>query len=882
MKKISYKKIFAVAAIVSVFLPIAAFAQNSPSPPTAPTPPIVSLPLPPATGAPITPTTVTPPPTSSQSAATPNNPNNSLDCKGSLATCAVYFVAYFINKLLGVFVGLGASITVGVLGLNLTQLQSSPLILAGFSISLSLANLGFILLIIIIAIATILRVQNYNIKKLLWKLVAMAILINFGLVIAMPIISFSDGLSLYFVNSIGKGGDLSTQLTTAFSPEKFTSSAITNGIPVDDSKWSTANYVATGVVGVAWAGWGYAGGAAVCAAGGVTIIAAPACGFIGAAIGGVLGAYVGHGAGSLYDLIKNGNFNDAFVSMIIGQVTAAAILAIIALTMIAFGVMLLVRYVYLTILLVVLPLAWLCWAFPGLGGHFQKWWRLFLRWTFFPVIALFFVYLALLVVMGQQAIVPKDTSISLSAQTLNNIALAAMMLGGLYAANALGIAGADIAMGYAKAGGKWVGAYAGKQGKKTARLGYQKMGGERFNKVLQEGNILGVPIRKIPLLGRGASLLGRGIASVSTNEKLVDDAKKNVPKDPKQTKQRLAGSMNKQDQFAHIAALVASGDLTGDEMINGQNIKDFMDSNENTVRRYGQGKLSKDVDKALFSNKEMRDAAKVGNQEKLGEAGKKFRANFSRGDASKSVNVDTVFADPNSLLAQSQWRGVELERPDLMSTIFAKAKGTTMENISKMHEGVKLESETAAKTEEAKLKAQKESIIQNEESKMTNEHNNATEAIRNKNSDKDNESNQLLSKIAHEIEGLKKEHDITNKEIGPDGLPTIGSTRKLEAIGERQIGLEKQRAEIQSSIDQRRDSLDKAAADGLRGIKEKITIMRDKLYGDAAREARINVGVDHYDRTLANSILNYVPGPTSPEAAPSTPPPPPSPGGGNK
>ena len=54
--------------------------------------------------------------------------------------------------------------------------------------------------IIVIALATILRIESYSIKKMLWKLVVMAILVNFGLVIIAPIFGFSNALTQYFLN----------------------------------------------------------------------------------------------------------------------------------------------------------------------------------------------------------------------------------------------------------------------------------------------------------------------------------------------------------------------------------------------------------------------------------------------------------------------------------------------------------------------------------------------------------------------------------------------------------------------------------------------------------------------------------------------------------
>jgi hypothetical protein len=53
------------------------------------------------------------------------------------------------------------------------------------------ANLGFVLFIILIALATIVRYQDYEAKKLLPRLIAAAILVNFSIAIPTVILNFT-------------------------------------------------------------------------------------------------------------------------------------------------------------------------------------------------------------------------------------------------------------------------------------------------------------------------------------------------------------------------------------------------------------------------------------------------------------------------------------------------------------------------------------------------------------------------------------------------------------------------------------------------------------------------------------------------------------------
>ncbi|MBI2607441.1 MAG: type IV secretion system protein [Candidatus Doudnabacteria bacterium] len=62
-------------------------------------------------------------------------------------------------------------------------------------------NLIFILALIVISLATILRVESYNYKKLLGRLILMAILINFSKVIAESLISVADMITSIFVGN---------------------------------------------------------------------------------------------------------------------------------------------------------------------------------------------------------------------------------------------------------------------------------------------------------------------------------------------------------------------------------------------------------------------------------------------------------------------------------------------------------------------------------------------------------------------------------------------------------------------------------------------------------------------------------------------------------
>ncbi len=74
-------------------------------------------------------------------------------------------------------------------------------VVTGWVIVRDVANMFFVLILLVISIATILRVEAYSYKKLLPKLLLMAVLINFSKTICGIIIDFAQVIMLTFVNA---------------------------------------------------------------------------------------------------------------------------------------------------------------------------------------------------------------------------------------------------------------------------------------------------------------------------------------------------------------------------------------------------------------------------------------------------------------------------------------------------------------------------------------------------------------------------------------------------------------------------------------------------------------------------------------------------------
>ncbi len=78
-------------------------------------------------------------------------------------------------------------------------------IVMAWTIIRDFSNMFFILILLVIAFATILRIESYNMKKWLPKLLIMAVLINFSRTIAGLIIDFSQVFMMTFISALGTG-----------------------------------------------------------------------------------------------------------------------------------------------------------------------------------------------------------------------------------------------------------------------------------------------------------------------------------------------------------------------------------------------------------------------------------------------------------------------------------------------------------------------------------------------------------------------------------------------------------------------------------------------------------------------------------------------------
>ncbi|RJQ28721.1 hypothetical protein C4571_03045 [Candidatus Parcubacteria bacterium] len=412
-------------------------------------------------------------------------------------------ISYLISVIGGIFIVIEAWFIQILLAINVNVTQSAP-VAFGFPVALAIANLGFVIGIVVIAIMTILRSETYGVKQILWKLVVMAVLINFSLVIAGTILGFSDSLALYFLKGVDPGGSVGGETSGLKSFNRFASSLAGAFNPQKGILFEAGLNEAGSEVGLSdaimQAGGEYEGAFA--------------------AVGSTFGKLFAPLAGIIFSVL--------------------AVFAI-ALTLAALIVMLLIRYVALGILLILMPFAWMLWVFPTFKSNWDKWWHQFLRWAFFSPIVLFFLWIGMQT-SGQirsgtggynfaDYTSPKDsfwaTISNLLANTftplvenlLQTAIIVGVMIGGLIAANKLSITGASAAVGMAKGAGDWALGRAKLYGKAKAGAVSGGIVGKIREKTSDWSGALAEKQRSAGLLGRafyGAGKMATGYVARGT------------------------------------------------------------------------------------------------------------------------------------------------------------------------------------------------------------------------------------------------------------------------------------------------------------------------------------------------------------------------------
>ncbi len=122
----------------------------------------------------------------------------------SAISTVISWLLYTVGFVASWGVTIGGTLVNWSLNLN-SHILTDNLVQTGWIVSRDIANLGFVFAIILIAFATILQMQNYAMKQVLWRLIAAALIVNFSLVIAGVFIDFSGILTDFFLSRATNG-----------------------------------------------------------------------------------------------------------------------------------------------------------------------------------------------------------------------------------------------------------------------------------------------------------------------------------------------------------------------------------------------------------------------------------------------------------------------------------------------------------------------------------------------------------------------------------------------------------------------------------------------------------------------------------------------------
>jgi len=141
----------------------------------------------------------------------------------------IAWVVDLIFKLLAQIVALAGALVDFALGLD--AFANAEGVKIGWRILRDFSNMAFVVILLVMAFATIFGQETWGMKKLLPKLIAAALLINFSLAIAGFIIDISQYFSAFFLKAGVSGGGVSATLAHGLSISRLVQAA-------PDTSWS--------------------------------------------------------------------------------------------------------------------------------------------------------------------------------------------------------------------------------------------------------------------------------------------------------------------------------------------------------------------------------------------------------------------------------------------------------------------------------------------------------------------------------------------------------------------------------------------------------------------------------------------------------------------
>lgn len=554
-----------------------------------------------------------------------------------------------VGKIGAIFLTFGAWMvyTMAKYGVAIINL---PIISAGFKVSLSLTNLFFVIAIIFMAFGTMLRSKSYNIKNQLKRLIFAAILVNFSFLIAGLFIDVSNVLTANFLQSIHPNN-----IGTALQPQSLLS--VKNAedfVFVSDKLNEEGTRVSSGIDKDAF---------------------------------------------EQFRQLKFNINNDSRGTAVWLKLVQALILAdiitwLIAGVLIALGIMILVRNIWIATLLIFMPLVWALGLIPRLGEYQKKWWDNFIKWLIYLPTVTFFVFLAI-----STMLVTSRSGGLLGTDFFNNVMQILILLGLLWAAMKAGKAGGVMGAGLAFG----VGAFIGSRIPKT--LGKVGLGGitratlktgelATTGAIAGAGSALGAAgskfgSSKLATVGSGIARFGKGVGKITATPRKalegVMDSKSRLKDIPKTAEAGLAWS----EDFVAGKKTVPFGEKATQEAT----LKLFNDKYKDKTKAEALDMLSK-ID--TMSNKEKAALGMLlSKTNALSEVGGASGTNSFK---NKKALLEAAYASGSPQLAESIARGLAEKDPEFAAIAKALKDKNTKARTNDQKESRKIAKGLLAKT----------------------------------------------------------------------------------------------------------------------------------------------------------------------------------------
>src|SRR3989338_9825882 len=395
-----------------------------------------------------------------------------------------------INYMLTILVVWFAELFDAAIAVSLAGLSGIKAVTVGWTITRDIANIFFIFALLIIAIATILRLESYGAKQLLPKLIIIALLINFSLVIAFTVVDASNILALAFISEIGDP-TVSQNIATVLQLGKMTDVKTLSSdkhTPIDPNKSLSQGFET------------------------------------------VVKTQLNQPFTSDEGVVKvapiEQNEPSATVIRFFWQATILILQLTLMFVFVAFSVMLLIRSVALIMIFVLAPLGFLASVLPSTRTYSNQWWHKLFQWSFFFPASAFMMYLAIAFGAQMSQTLSGGNHVINTGILFSYFATVAFLMGSLVVAKQMGAGGAAAAIGIGVGMAKSARGYAGRvSGRAAMRYG-----------VGPAGAVAGWPLQqmgRIPFVGALVRPLAKPFAAMQragagVRDKQYEDVKKKV------------------------------------------------------------------------------------------------------------------------------------------------------------------------------------------------------------------------------------------------------------------------------------------------------------------------------------------------------------------